>query len=259
MVVRQSLLGPGASSRRATERPERVLPDRSRRRAARDGSPHARPSCLRTPTEAAGVNDRLQLARVEKVLRARINDQWLARGVTMWNPAETYVDADVELAPEVSLLPGTVLKGHCVISRGAQIGPNAVLERRGGRRERDRRRPSRRRTLRIGSDARVAVLHGARVPVRTSRRGNRLAAVASFSLSRAFTGTLAPWRPSPSAGSSSSRAAATRRSPRTSPRSSASSSPRPTCASSPTARSTAASTSRSAARTSSSCKPTPRR
>jgi bifunctional UDP-N-acetylglucosamine pyrophosphorylase/glucosamine-1-phosphate N-acetyltransferase len=39
----------------------------------------------------------------------------------------TYVDADVELAPEVSLLPGTVLKGHCVIERGAQIGPNAIL------------------------------------------------------------------------------------------------------------------------------------
>ena len=45
----------------------------------------------------------------------------------MWNPDATYIDADVELAAEVSLLPGTILKGHCVIARGAQIGPNAVL------------------------------------------------------------------------------------------------------------------------------------
>jgi len=78
-------------------------------------------------SEVAGVNDRLQLARAERVLRQRINDQWLARGVTMWNPSETYIDADVELAAEVSLLPGTILKGHCVIARGAQIGPNAYL------------------------------------------------------------------------------------------------------------------------------------
>jgi len=79
-------------------------------------------------SEASGVNDRLQLARAERVLRARINDQWLARGVTLWNPAATYIDADVELAAEVSLLPGTILKGRCVVARGARIGPNAVLD-----------------------------------------------------------------------------------------------------------------------------------
>jgi bifunctional UDP-N-acetylglucosamine pyrophosphorylase/glucosamine-1-phosphate N-acetyltransferase len=45
----------------------------------------------------------------------------------MWNPADTYIDADVELAAEVSLLPGTILRGHCLIARGAQIGPNAML------------------------------------------------------------------------------------------------------------------------------------
>jgi bifunctional UDP-N-acetylglucosamine pyrophosphorylase/glucosamine-1-phosphate N-acetyltransferase len=45
----------------------------------------------------------------------------------MWDPNQTYVDIDVELAPEVTLLPGTILKGHCVISRGATIGPNAYL------------------------------------------------------------------------------------------------------------------------------------
>jgi bifunctional UDP-N-acetylglucosamine pyrophosphorylase/glucosamine-1-phosphate N-acetyltransferase len=51
----------------------------------------------------------------------------MQRGVTMWDPLHTYIDADVELAAEVSLLPGCVLKGHCVIEHGAQIGPNAIL------------------------------------------------------------------------------------------------------------------------------------
>jgi bifunctional UDP-N-acetylglucosamine pyrophosphorylase/glucosamine-1-phosphate N-acetyltransferase len=60
-------------------------------------------------------------------MRQRINDQWLTRGVTMWSPANTYVDADVELAAEVSLLPGTVLRGRCVVASGAEIGPNAML------------------------------------------------------------------------------------------------------------------------------------
>lgn len=82
---------------------------------------------LDDPSEAHGVNDRAQLARAEEELRRRINDAWMRRGVTMWDPERTYVDADVELAEEVSLLPGTVLRGHCIIERGAQIGPGASL------------------------------------------------------------------------------------------------------------------------------------
>lgn len=75
----------------------------------------------------AGVNDRVQLASAEHELRRRINERWMQRGVTMWDPASTYVDADVELAEDVSLLPGTIVKGRCRIGAGAQIGPNALL------------------------------------------------------------------------------------------------------------------------------------
>jgi bifunctional UDP-N-acetylglucosamine pyrophosphorylase/glucosamine-1-phosphate N-acetyltransferase len=60
-------------------------------------------------------------------MRDRINERWMKRGVTMWDPSQTYIDADVELAQEVSLLPGTVLKGKCEVARGAQIGPHANL------------------------------------------------------------------------------------------------------------------------------------
>ena len=48
-------------------------------------------------------------------------------GVTMWDPVQTYIDADVQIEPDVALLPGTILKGRCVIEQGTQIGPNANL------------------------------------------------------------------------------------------------------------------------------------
>ena len=56
------------------------------------------------PMEAAGVNDRAQLAVAEAELRDRINERWMRRGVTMWDPERTYVDAEVQLAPDVVLL-----------------------------------------------------------------------------------------------------------------------------------------------------------
>lgn len=126
MVVRQSLLGPALRRvGRQNAQHEYYLTDLV---SVLHEMGHLTASLmLEDPSEASGVNDRLQLARAERVLRRRINDQWLARGVTMWNPDDTYVDAGVELAAEVSLLPGTILKGHCVIARGAQIGPHAVL------------------------------------------------------------------------------------------------------------------------------------
>lgn len=79
------------------------------------------------PMEAAGVNDRAQLAVAEAELRARINDRWMRQGVTMWDPPRTYVDAGVELAPDVVLLPGVVLQGACRIGSGAEVGPDCHL------------------------------------------------------------------------------------------------------------------------------------
>lgn len=126
MVVRQSLLGPALrhlDRRNAQE--EFYLTDLVE---VLHSLGHVTVSVmLEDATEGSNINDRRQLARAEAVMRQRINDQWLTRGVTMWSPATTYVDADVELAVDVSLLPGTVLRGRCVIGRGAEIGPNAML------------------------------------------------------------------------------------------------------------------------------------
>lgn len=84
--------------------------------------------CLADSVEAAGVNDRAQLASAEAVMRDRINRRWLDRGVTMWDPAQTYVDASVDLGCDVVLLPGSILRGTCRVGEGAHVGPNALLE-----------------------------------------------------------------------------------------------------------------------------------
>ncbi len=79
------------------------------------------------PAETAGVNDRAQLAAAETVLRARINDRWMREGVTMVDPARTYIDADVQLEPDARLQPGTILEGRTVVGAGAVIGPDSHL------------------------------------------------------------------------------------------------------------------------------------
>jgi bifunctional UDP-N-acetylglucosamine pyrophosphorylase/glucosamine-1-phosphate N-acetyltransferase len=77
--------------------------------------------------EAAGVNDRHQLSVAEAELRARINERWMRRGVTMIDPEATYVDSSVELDTDVVLYPGTHLQGMTVVARGAELGPNTQL------------------------------------------------------------------------------------------------------------------------------------
>jgi bifunctional UDP-N-acetylglucosamine pyrophosphorylase/glucosamine-1-phosphate N-acetyltransferase len=79
------------------------------------------------PADTTGVNDRLQLASAEAELRRRTNESWMRKGVTMVDPVRTYVDATVELAPDVTLFPGTILQGACVVGPGAELGPDTRL------------------------------------------------------------------------------------------------------------------------------------
>ncbi len=77
--------------------------------------------------EVIGVNDRSQLATAEAELRRRINHRWMSHGVTMVDPERTYVESGVQLAPDVTLFPGTLVGGHTVVAEGAQIGPDTRL------------------------------------------------------------------------------------------------------------------------------------
>lgn len=75
------------------------------------------------PVETLGINNRLQLARAEKILRDRIREKWMLAGVTMIDPASVFIDAEVELEPDVVLYPSVFLEGRTRVGRGAVIGP----------------------------------------------------------------------------------------------------------------------------------------
>lgn len=79
------------------------------------------------PASVRGVNDREQLAGAGVELRAAILSQLLRDGVTIVDPAATYVDAGCVVAPDATLLPGTHLQGATSVAAGATIGPNTRL------------------------------------------------------------------------------------------------------------------------------------
>jgi len=79
------------------------------------------------PDQTLGVNDRVQLAQVGRLLNERLLEQWMRAGVTVVDPATTRVDTTVVLEPDVVLQPGTRLEGDTVIRTGAVIGPDCTL------------------------------------------------------------------------------------------------------------------------------------
>lgn len=79
------------------------------------------------PREILGANDRLQLAGLRRILNDRIGAHWMLEGVTIVDPATTWIDVDVQLDRDVVLLPNTQLHGATRIETGAQVGPNCTL------------------------------------------------------------------------------------------------------------------------------------
>ena len=93
--------------------------------------------------ETEGANDRAQLAELGRKLNQRIVTAWMKDGVTVMDPATTWVDADVVLAADVTILPGTQLLGATVVAEDAVIGPDTTLK-----------------DCEIGEGARVVRTHG---------------------------------------------------------------------------------------------------
>ncbi len=94
-------------------------------------------------TQTEGVNDRVQLARMGAEVNRRIVEGWMREGVTVMDPATTWVDADVVLAADVTILPGTQLLGTTVVAEDAVVGPDTTLK-----------------DCEIGAGARVVRTHG---------------------------------------------------------------------------------------------------
>ncbi|MGN7765787.1 bifunctional UDP-N-acetylglucosamine diphosphorylase/glucosamine-1-phosphate N-acetyltransferase GlmU [Paenibacillus sp. 22594] len=78
--------------------------------------------------ESIGVNDRLALSEAEGLMRQRINRQHMLNGVTIIDPASTYIAADVIIGADTTLYPGTTLKGKTVIGEDCIIGPFSEIE-----------------------------------------------------------------------------------------------------------------------------------
>src|SRR5919112_4764080 len=78
--------------------------------------------------QTEGANDRAQLARLGAELNRRILDRWMRDGVTIVDPGSTWVDADVVLERDVTLLPGVQLLGATVVAEDAVIGPDCTLK-----------------------------------------------------------------------------------------------------------------------------------
>lgn len=79
------------------------------------------------PVEAEGVNTRVELAAAAAVLRDRINARHMLAGVTIVDPASTWIDADVEIEQDVVVHPFTVIRGEVRIATGVEIGPFAYI------------------------------------------------------------------------------------------------------------------------------------
>ncbi|WP_200950135.1 MULTISPECIES: bifunctional UDP-N-acetylglucosamine diphosphorylase/glucosamine-1-phosphate N-acetyltransferase GlmU [unclassified Nocardioides] len=94
-------------------------------------------------SQTEGANDRAQLAALGRELNRRIVTQWMKDGVTVMDPETTWIDADVVLNRDVTILPGTQLLGATVIGEDAVVGPDTTLK-----------------DCEIGQGARVVRTHG---------------------------------------------------------------------------------------------------
>jgi bifunctional UDP-N-acetylglucosamine pyrophosphorylase / glucosamine-1-phosphate N-acetyltransferase len=77
--------------------------------------------------QTEGVNDRIQLAAMRRELNTRGLQRWMREGVTVVDPATTWVDVTVSLGRDVVLHPGTQLHGATTVAPGARVGPDTTL------------------------------------------------------------------------------------------------------------------------------------
>lgn len=80
------------------------------------------------PAEVSlGVNDRVQLAEADAIVRQRVRERLMREGVTLIGPETIFIDEQVEIGRDTTILPGTIISGTTTIGEGCTIGPNAVI------------------------------------------------------------------------------------------------------------------------------------
>src|SRR6267378_6069426 len=87
------------------------------------------------PVEALGINDRKQLAAVAAIQRRRILDRLMESGVTILDPASTYIEDTVTIGPDTTIYPQVVIEGQssvgseCVVGVGCHVSSSRVADR----------------------------------------------------------------------------------------------------------------------------------
>ena len=74
-----------------------------------------------------GINNRIQLAEAGSLMRKRINQSLMLKGVTIVDPDSAYIDYDVQIGPDTEIRPNCVIESGTIIGSGCQIGPNTHL------------------------------------------------------------------------------------------------------------------------------------
>lgn len=77
--------------------------------------------------ETIGINTRVHLSEAEAALRARINREHMLNGISMMDPASTYIDAGVKIEKDTTIMPNTYIHGNSEIGAGNIIGPNTII------------------------------------------------------------------------------------------------------------------------------------
>jgi bifunctional UDP-N-acetylglucosamine pyrophosphorylase / glucosamine-1-phosphate N-acetyltransferase len=78
--------------------------------------------------ETQGINNRLELSQAENFFQRQILERWMHEGVTIVDPGTTYIDAQAELAPDVTIFPGTVIRGPSRVASFCELGPYTVID-----------------------------------------------------------------------------------------------------------------------------------
>jgi bifunctional UDP-N-acetylglucosamine pyrophosphorylase/glucosamine-1-phosphate N-acetyltransferase len=83
---------------------------------------------VQDPSEVLGINTRADLAQALAAYRRRINHRWMLAGVTLVDPATTYIGPQVRIGQDTVIHPNTHLRGETAIGVACEIGPNTVIE-----------------------------------------------------------------------------------------------------------------------------------
>jgi bifunctional UDP-N-acetylglucosamine pyrophosphorylase/glucosamine-1-phosphate N-acetyltransferase len=78
--------------------------------------------------DVLGINDRVQLAQTRRIMNDRLLDTAMRAGVTVVDPATTWLDVQVSYEPDALVHPNTQLQGATHLAEGAEVGPNCTLK-----------------------------------------------------------------------------------------------------------------------------------